>query len=141
MIQPDNGIKYKKSVDNRDMEKITYLDNTLSFAKSAVSNHTTELTKLLEKVEKIQKDLKATRDQRVKRIEDAKTSFVGLIRALEDEQYRKRTGQEAELMHIAKEQAKEDLSELHEYGKGTDYAEVDVPLLNSETIMKHDDLI
>lgn len=138
--QKDLDQEYKKPKGKRDMARIDYLESRLSYARSAVSNHTTEHTKLLDKMEKIQKDLKATRDQRVKRIEDAKTSFTGLIRALEDEQFRNRMGQEAELMNVAKNNAMEELSDWHEYGKDTDYAEVDVPILNAETVMKHDDI-
>lgn len=127
-------------VRNRDVALIDSLESRLAFARSAVSNHTTEHTKLLDKIEKINKDLKATRDQRVKRIEDAKTSFVGLIKALEDESYRKRVGREAELMNVAKDKVMETLGEYHEYSPGMDYAEVDVPILNAETVMRHDDI-
>jgi len=139
-IQRELDKEYGCSIDNRDMSRIDHLESRLSYAKSSVSNHTTEHAKWLEKIEKINKDLKATRDQRVKRIEDAKTSFIGLIRALEDEEFRKRMGQEAELMNVAKDNVRDKLSEWHEYGTNTDYAEMDVPFLNAETIMNHDDI-
>ena len=139
-IQRELDKEYGCSIDNRDMSRIDHLESRLSYAKSSVSNHTTEHAKWLEKIEKINKDLKATRDQHVKRIEDAKTSFIGLIRALEDEEFRKRMGQEAELMNVAKDNVRDKLSEWHEYGTNTDYAEMDVPFLNAETIMNHDDI-
>jgi len=139
-IQQELDKEYKLSTKKRDSSKIEYLEGRLTFARSAVSNHTTEHTKLLDRVEKIQKDLKATRDQRVHKIENAKTSFSGLITALEEEAYRRRMGEEAELMSIAKDKALDDFSEWHEYGKDTDYVEVDIPVLNSDTVMKHDDI-
>ena len=139
-LQKQIDKEYAISPDNRDSVKIDSLEARLAFARGSVSNHTTEHTKLLDKVEKIQKDLKATRDQRVRRIEDSKTTFSGLIRALDDEQYRNRMGHEAELMNIAKDKQLDALGEWHEYGTDTDYAEIDIPILNAETVMRHDDL-
>lgn len=132
--------EYSKPKEKVNDKKIDSLESRLAFANNAISNHTTEHARLLEKIERIHKDLKATRDQRVKKIEDAKTSFTGLIKALEDEQYRKRMGKEAELMNIAKEKVKEELSEWHEFGKESDYSEIDIPVLNAETVKKHDDI-
>jgi len=139
-FQKDLDAEYKLLQNKRDMAKIDYLEGKLAFARSSVNNHTTEHTRLLDKIERINKDLKATRDQRVKRIENAKTSFTGLIRALEDEDYRKRVGVEAELMNMAKEKVKDELTSWHEYGTGTDYVEIDIPLLNADTVMEHDDI-
>jgi hypothetical protein len=139
-IQKELEKEYGKPPKHRDESRIQHLESMLAFSRSAINNHTTEHTKLLDKIEKINKDLKATRDQRVRRIEDAKTSFTGLLRALEDEQYRKRMGEEAELMNVAKENVLEDLSDWHEYGQGTDYSEMDIPILNSDTVVKHDDI-
>ena len=139
-IQVQLDKAYAVTLEDRDRPRIESLENRLKFVQSTVSNHTTEHTRLLDKIERINKDLKATRDQRVKKIEDSKTSFSGLIKTLDDEVFRKRMGQEAELMNIAKDQAMEILSDYHEYGTGTDYAEVDIPILNAETVMKHDDI-
>lgn len=139
-IQKDLDAEYEVDIENRDTGRIEYLESKLAFARSAVGNHTTEHTKLLGEIKQIIKDLKATRDQRVKRIEDSKTSFTGLIRALEDADYRKRMGYEAELMNVAKNKALVELSEWHEYGTGTDYKEMDIPILNADTVQLHDDI-
>ena len=132
--------EYKKKPDARNDAMVEFLESKLAYARSSVSNNTTEHTKLLDKTEKIQKDLKATRDQRVKRIDDSKTSWGGLIKVLDDEQYRKRMGHEAELMNVAKGKVLDELSEWHEYGTNTDYTELDIPILNEDTVMRHDDI-
>jgi hypothetical protein len=121
--------------DMKDPDRIHDLEQQISYARSAASQYTVEYTKLLDQQKTINKDLKATRDQRIKRIEDSKTSFAGLIRALEDAEYRKRMGKDAELMKIAKDKAKQDLSEYHEFADG----KLDRPLLNCDTVMLDED--
>ncbi len=127
--------EYKVDKDDRDLSFIDHLESQLSYAKGLIGSYTTEHTKLLAQLEKINKDLKATRDQRVKRIEDSKSTFSGLLRYLDDETNRARMGREMELMNVAKDKSLDELSEYHEYIDG----EVDIPILNSETVGKHDD--
>lgn len=122
---------YKVNIEDRDINLIANLENQLSFIKTALPAYAAEYVKLLEKKQASAKDLKATRDQRIKRVEDAKTSWAGLIRAMDDEEFRFRTGDEAELMRLASNVAKEKLSELHTYIDGN----VDRPLFNAETEM------
>jgi hypothetical protein len=80
--------EYEKEEDQRDIPKLSNLETQLSFARNSIANYTNEYTKLLNEQQKISKDLKATREQRIKRIEDGKSSWVGLIRMLEDEEIR-----------------------------------------------------
>ena len=80
--------EYEKSEDQRDIPKLANLETQLAFARNSIANYTNEYTKLLGEQQKISKDLKATREQRIKRIEDGKSSWVGLIRMLEDEDIR-----------------------------------------------------
>ena len=74
-------------------------------------------------------------DQRIKRIEDSKTTFSGLLRALDEEDLRRRMGDEAELMKLAKDKSKKKLSEVHIYSDG----EGDLPLLTPETVLTQED--
>ena len=124
-------IEYQKDVSTRDMALVTNLESQLSFARTAIPAYSSEYVKLLDKRGAVDKDLKATRDQRVKRIEDSKSSWAGFIRALEDEELRERMGDEIELMKIAKENAAEKLSQNHTYIDG----KIDQPLLNSDTVL------
>lgn len=114
----------------RDMQKVANLESQLTFVRSSIPAFGAEYTKLLEKKGAISKDLKATRDQRVKRIEDSKSSFVGFIRALEDEDLRERLGEEAELNRLAKNKSYKKLAQYHTYSDG----KLDRPILNSETV-------
>jgi len=129
-IQKELDKEYAVDADSRDMALVASLEAQLSFARTAIPAYATEYTKLLDKKSNISKELKATRDQRVKRIEDSKSSWAGFIRALEDEAAREREGDEIELMRLAKDNAAKKLSEYHTYIDGR----IDRPLLNSDTV-------
>lgn len=128
--------EYKKSIDNRDSDLLSQLEQQVSFARSSITQYTTEYAKLLGEQNRINKDLKATRDQRIKRIEDSKTSFTGWLKALEDEKYRERVGFEAEVMKIAKHKAEKDLSEFHSFADN----KLDRPLLTPEVVLEEEDV-
>lgn len=126
--------EYNKSEDQRDIAKLANLETQLSFARNSIANYTNEYTKLLNEQQKISKDLKATREQRIKRIEDGKSSWVGLIRMLEDEEIREKEGRQMEIMALAVAQSKNELGSYHEYADLT----VDSPLLTPEIILKRE---
>lgn len=126
--------EYAKLEDQRDIAKLANLETQLSFARNSIANYTNEYTKLLNEQQKISKDLKATREQRIKRIEDGKSSWVGLIRMLEDEDTREKEGRQMEIMAMAVEKSRKQLSEYHEYADQT----VDSPLLTPEVILNRD---
>ena len=122
--------EYEKPEDQRDIPKLANMETQLSFARNSLANYTNEFTKLLAEQQKISKDLKATREQRIKRIEDGKSSWTGLIRMLEDEQIREKEGREMEILSMATDKVKKQLSEYHQYQDGI----VDRPFLTPETI-------
>ena len=117
--------EYDKPEDTRDIPKLSNLETQLNFARNSISNYTNEYTKLLGEQQKISKDLKATREQRIKRIEDGKSSWAGLIRMLEDETIREKQGREMEILALATDKFLDAMSEYHEYQDG----EVDKPFL------------
>jgi hypothetical protein len=123
--------EYTKPEDQRDIAKLSNLETQLSFARNSIANYTNEYTKLLNEQQKISKDLKATREQRIKRIEDGKSSWIGLIRMLEDENIREKEGRQMEIMAMAVEKSKNKLAEYHEYADQI----VDSPLLTPEIIL------
>lgn len=126
--------EYDKPEDTRDIPKLSNLETQLNFARNSISNYTNEYTKLLGEQQKISKDLKATREQRIKRIEDGKSSWAGLIRMLEDETIREKQGREMEILALATDKFLDAMSEYHEYQDG----EVDKPFLTPETVLKED---
>ena len=125
-------IKREKRKDDieRDDMLLDNLTQQLNYLQSSITSYTPEYDKLVTKQGAIQKQLKATRDDRIKRIEDSKTNWVGLLKALDEEDYRSRVGRDMEIMKIAKDKARDELSDWHEYDDG----KVDQPFLNSDTI-------
>jgi hypothetical protein len=126
--------EYDKPDDQRDVPRLANLETQLSFARNSIANYTNEYTKLLGEQQKISKDLKATREQRIKRIEDGKSSWVGLIRMLEDEDVREKEGREMEIIRLATNKAKDNLMSYHQYQDG----KLDTPFLTPESVMKHE---
>lgn len=127
--------EYAKTEDQRDAAKLINMETNIGFARTSIANYTNEYTKLLNEQQKISKDLKATREQRIKRIEDGKSSWVGLIRMLEDEDIRERKGREMEIINMATEKMKKSLAEYHQYQDHT----LDRPFLTPEAIEDSDD--
>lgn len=121
---------YAQPEGDRDIPKLANLETQLSFARNSIANYTNEYTKLLNEQQKISKDLKATREQRIKRIEDGKSSWVGLIRMLEDEAVREKEGKEMEILSLATEKYKTKLSTYHTFQDNS----VDKPFLTPDTI-------
>ena len=129
-LQKQVDMEYELDEEQRDTARLTNLETQLSFARNSISNYTNEYTKLLNEQQKISKDLKATREQRIKRIEDGKSSWIGLIRMLEDEDIREREGKEMEILKHATDNFKQKLAEYHEYEDGV----VDKPFLTPEDV-------
>jgi hypothetical protein len=117
--------------DERNTTLINALNQQVGFSKEAMIAFTREHGNILDKIKDIEKSLKATRDARVKRIEDSKTSWLGYLRILEEEQQRRDAGEDAEIKRIAKEAAKERLAQWHQYEDD----KVDQPLLTPETVL------
>jgi hypothetical protein len=126
--------EYDKPETQRDIPRLANLETQLSFARNSISSYTNEYTKLLGEQQKIGKDLKATREQRIKRIEDGKSSWVGLIRMLEDEQIREKEGREMEILKMATEKAQKDLYGYHDYAD----KKVDIPILNEHSVKSNE---
>jgi hypothetical protein len=131
-LQAQVDKEYAKPEDQRDIPKLANLETQLSFARNSIANYTNEYTKLLNEQQKISKDLKATREQRIKRIEDGKSSWVGLIRMLEDEEVREKEGKQMEIMALASLNSRNQLSQYHNYADNT----LDSPLLTPETALE-----
>ena len=127
--------EYDKPEALRDIARLANMETQLSFARNSIANYTNEYTKLLNEQQKISKDLKATREQRIKRIEDGKSSWVGLIRMLEDEDIREKEGREMEILAMATVKAKEILVSYHNYQDNV----VDRPFLTPDSISQEEE--
>lgn len=129
-LQKQVDKEYEKTETERDIPKLANLETQLSFARNSIANYTNEYTKLLNEQQKISKDLKATREQRIKRIEDGKSSWVGLIRMLEDEEIREKQGREMQILSMATDKIKEKLFDYHQYADNS----LDLPFLTPESV-------
>jgi hypothetical protein len=77
------------------------------------------------------KDLKATREQRVKRLEDSKQTFIGWVRNLmTNPEARREIGTSMEKMRLAMIKEGERLSEYHKYEDGS----IDQPFLTPDSV-------
>ena len=77
------------------------------------------------------KDLKATREQRIKRLEDSKQTFIGWVRNLmSNPDVRRQIGTDMEKMRLAMDAEKNRLSEYHKYEDGN----LDQPFLTPDTV-------
>jgi len=128
--------EYSTTLEHRDTNMLLNLEQQLALSRSTQSTHTNEYTKLSKEYKELAKDLKATRDQRLRRIEDGKTSWIGLIRMLEDESVREREGSDMEVLSVAADNAGSNLSDYHSYDDG----KLDMPILTPDTVMDKDDL-
>lgn len=134
-LQKQVDFEYSIPESDRDTAKLSNLETQLSFARNSIANYTNEYTKLLAEQQRISKDLKATREQRIKRIEDGKSSWIGLIRMLEDEETREKQGREMEILSMATQKFKQNLQTLHEYADGN----LDKPFLFPEQVEEEND--
>ena len=77
------------------------------------------------------KDLKATREQRIKRLEDSRETFIGWVQNLmTNPEIRQELGIEMEKMRMAMNKEAERLSEYHTYEDKT----IDQPFLTPDSI-------
>ena len=127
--------EYARPLGERNTDRIMNLEQQMSLIRGAQSTHTTEYTKLSKEYKALAKDLKATRDQRLQRIEDGKTSWIGLIRMLEDEIVREREGLDMEIISASADKSLQELGEYHTYDDGI----VDRPMLTPEIVLEKDD--
>jgi len=138
----DEIIRLKKLLNkalNSDKDEsetyISGLERQIQFVSADEHGKTMEYKTLLEKYEAIMKSLKATRDQRIKNIESSTKSFVGFLKALEDNEVREQEGRQMELLKLAIDKERGRLSSYHEY----DDKSIDRPLLNAESVMLDED--
>jgi len=115
-----------------DMMELSKLEGIYGSLISGLSTHTNEYEKLRKEDRELEKSMKAGRSDRIKRIEESKSTWRGYLRMLEDADFRKREGEQIELMRLAKDKAKERLSAYHEFEDG----KVDQPFLTPETVIK-----
>lgn len=115
----------------QDRDHIMDVNRQIASLQSAQEVMSREYKEYQAKKIAIIKELKGTRDQRLKTIEDSKSSWPSLVKRLTtDPKYRAAVGKEMEIMRKARDIEIERLSKPIVYEDG----QVDRPLLNSESV-------
>jgi chromosome segregation ATPase len=128
-LQQDIDDENDRSPEVRDHNRIESLQTRMEGWRNALGNSDKKYNEYLDRHSKILDKLKGTRDQRLKTIESSKVTFVGLIKMLQDREFRENEAKQIELMKQAMEKEKERLGAYHTFLDG----EIDIPYLTPET--------
>ena len=120
-----------KDLELQDKDYIFNLERQIAICRAAQESLTRDYKDLQTKKAAMLKDLKATREQRIKRLEDSKETFVAWVRNLmTNPEIRYEMGVEMEKMRHATNEAAKRLSEYHQYEDQF----VDQPFLTPDTV-------
>ena len=124
-------VEKNKSLEIQDKDYIYNLERQIAVSRAAQESLTREYKDLQTKKASMLKDLKATREQRIKRLEDSKQTFIGWVRNLmSNPDTRRELGIEMEKMRLAMKEEEKRLSNYHQYEDGG----VDQPFLTPDTV-------
>lgn len=117
--------------EERNKDLIFVIQRNIAQFKIAKNESNKEFRELFERKDKVLKNMKATREQRIQKLESAKTTFAGMVsRLMNDPDFYDEQGREMELMRLAAMQVKTDLGQFHQYADNM----VDQPLLTPDTV-------
>ena len=124
-------VEKNKSLEIQDKDYIYNLERQIAVSRAAQESLTREYKDLQTKKASMLKDLKATREQRIKRLEDSKQTFIGWVRNLmSNPDTRRELGIEMENMRLVMKEEEKILSNYHQYEDGG----VDQPFLTPDTV-------
>lgn len=117
--------------DQQDLDQIFNMERQIASLKASQESLNKDYRELQTKKNSMLKEMKATREQRVKRLEDSKTSFSGWMAYLvANPEMARSYGLEMEKMRMAMKKEQERLTAYHKY---TDDM-VDQPFLTPDTV-------
>jgi len=121
----------QKELEIQDKDYIFNLERQIAVCRAAQENVNKDYKDLQTKKAAMLKDLKATREQRIKRLEDSKQTFIAWVRNLiTNPDIRHEMGAEMEKMRMATNKEAERLAEYHQYEDKM----VDQPFLTPDTV-------
>jgi len=129
----DKFIKDERAVDKdqRDQDYIMNLERQAAALRASQESLNRDYRELQSKKASMLREMKGTREQRIKRLEDSKQSFVAWVAMLmQDPETLKKYGIEMEKMRLAMMKESERLSAYHKYEDGG----VDQPFLTPDTV-------
>jgi hypothetical protein len=117
--------------DQRDQDYIMNMERQMAALRASQESLNRDYRELQSKKASMLREMKGTREQRIKRLEDSKQSFISWIASLmQDPETMKRYGIEMEKMRMAMKKEEDRLSAFHKYEDGG----VDQPFLTPETV-------
>jgi hypothetical protein len=129
MIQDERS----RDKDQQDIDYIINLERQLASLRASQESLNRDYRELQAKKGAMLKEMKGTREQRIKRLEDSKQSFVSWVAQLMmNPELMKQYGNEMEKMRMAMKNEETRLSALHQYEDGT----VDQPFLTPNTVVE-----
>ena len=127
MIQEERSV----DKDQQDVDYIINLERQVASLRASQESLNRDYRELQAKKGAMLKEMKGTREQRIKRLEDSKQSFVSwVVSMMQNPELMKQYGIEMEKMRIAMKNEQERLSAYHTFEDGT----VDQPLLTPDTV-------
>lgn len=129
----DKFIKDERALDKdqRDQDYIMNLERQAAALRASQESLNRDYRELQSKKASMLREMKGTREQRIKRLEDSKQSFVAWVANLmQDPETLKRYGIEMEKMRLAMMKESERLSAYHKYEDGG----IDQPFLTPDTV-------
>lgn len=131
----DEILNEKKLGEEANFDRIAVFEEQIALNKAAYESIHGEYTDLLQRKAGILNALRATREQRIKRIDDSKQSFMGWCdELLNNREIRRLLGIYIEKYRLAIDVEEARLIEPHQYLDGS----IDLPILTSNSIEKLD---
>lgn len=133
-----NFIKEKLKVQDDIMlrQEANMLMQMISDIRNSRRSVTEEKVKLGKQLADLTQALKGTRDQRIKIATEQQMNWTSLLKALDDEDFRKKHVRNNHLLKLSAEKERVRLAEDHQYMDGL----IDKPILNSETVMEDEEI-
>lgn len=116
--------------------RVSSAETQIADLRNSRKSVTEEKTKLTKQANELLELLNATRGQRVKIASDQQMDITSLLKAIANDDFRKKAVRQNTLMQLAAKKEKERLSREFKYMDGT----YDRPILNSETIFYEEEL-
>lgn len=131
LIELEFSAKSPEEMTAVDRERVGGITSQINSLRQTTQSKTKEYKDLSDRYSAITKELKGLRQQRIDRIDTEGKNFIGILKNLEDEELRNRTGTDMLIMNHAIDKEFERLSQYHTYMNG----EVDFPLNTPEIVL------
>lgn len=131
LINAEFAVKSPDEMNAAEKEYVNNLSNQINSLRQTTQSKTKEYKDLSDRYSAITKELKGLRQQRIDRIDTKDKRFIDILKNLEEEELRQRTGSDMLIMNHAVEKEFERLAQYHTYMDG----DVDFPMNTPEVVL------